>query len=626
MPVFNQYHYRALLAEDETRFIILDSATREDEPLSCSIIHRRRSNQAGNYVAISYVWGEPDFSRSLKVKCDDDISYLKITPNVDVLLRRLRALKVLDCLWLDAICLNQADENEKSQQIPAMGRIFGEAKMVHIWIGPEDHSTAKLFTFFRYIALLPEVEKVNMASNIVALMNTVFGNAGVMLALESFGDFSERPWFSRRWIIQEACLARRAIVHCGGYSVPLSSLVLAAERYQTLDMSSYPIKVMANLRKPTENLTILQLLWNFHEAQCLEPKDRVAALLGLVRDANWFCLDYTAHWTEVYKQVVSGIFVHGDNDMRLQVMLHLFEFGSVMLPDNVPYPSWIPNWSNSRVRDLPYDSFIRNLDTYEAYPDSLGHSEKATLKFCDGALRIDWHASLGTPRDLQVVYATKCGSLPVEEEERAEHVVDILKTLLPLTPDSASRILALSSLVKVIVEFRQSGRDLGLKSSPSDKFIRSIVRKLPKSLRTEVLDALRELNSLLQDFCLFELGSGGSEFETNTGYGMSSQQIQVGDVMVPLWNTKWEHYERSNFLSQAEATMYLSTMLAVRRTKDQIPQDTANVSEDTETGRIVGWAVCAIPKNKQSLENGEPSNGRRDDSVDKAQWCSMRLL
>lgn len=123
------------------------------------IIQRRRSARNVDYSSISYAWGEPEFSQTLEVRCDGDTSYLSITPNVDALLRRLRTLNVLHCLWIDAICLNQADEVEKAQQIPMMGRIFGKAKMVHIWVGLADRMTAKLFTFFEETCLLPEVKR-----------------------------------------------------------------------------------------------------------------------------------------------------------------------------------------------------------------------------------------------------------------------------------------------------------------------------------------------------------------------------------------------------------------------------------------------------------------------------------
>lgn len=78
-----------------------------------------------------------------------------------------------------------------------------------------------------------------MASRIAFLMRTILHdnyNGSGLRAIQSFFDL---PRFSRRWIIQEACLANRATVHCGEYPIPLPVVNLAAARFQSLDMSSY---------------------------------------------------------------------------------------------------------------------------------------------------------------------------------------------------------------------------------------------------------------------------------------------------------------------------------------------------------------------------------------------------
>lgn len=93
-----------------------------------------------------------------------------------------------------------------------------------------------------------------MASQVALLTKEIFGGEDSLRGLRCLSQFVNQPLFSRRWIIQEACLSQQATVHCGCYSIPLPSLVLTAIRFQTLDMSDYPIKVIANLRKPTTKL------------------------------------------------------------------------------------------------------------------------------------------------------------------------------------------------------------------------------------------------------------------------------------------------------------------------------------------------------------------------------------
>jgi hypothetical protein len=532
-------------------------------------------------------------------------------------------------LWIEAICLNQADKDEKAQQIPIMGRIYEEAKLVHIWLGKNDPMTAKVFEFIWKASRLPQVQNREMAPQMANLMRKVFGGGDFLRALHYLSEFANRPWFSRRWIIQEACLAQQATVHCGSYSIPLQSLVLAATRFQTLDMSDYPIKVMANLRRQTTKLTILELLWNFHEARCLDPKDRIAALFGLISKEYRFHLDYTAHWTELYKHVVLGILRNGNNDIRLQVLFHLFEFGAISLPEDIVYPSWVPDWRQSRRRALPYYSWIRNTDTYETYPTSPGYSPKATAIFQDDALQIHWAVSISKLRAREVIYATRFDSAPENECKSAKGVLEILNKLFPCISCSTLQIFALSYLIEKIVEFRHSDRDQRVNCSSLDAYIGSVIQRLPKSSDKVVFDSLRKLASLLQEFCLFKLESIGPRSRTNEAYGIGTQQIQVGDVMIPLWSPGFGPDRYSGLLSQDQTAIHMSTMLALRRVRKQPPQHSTGIPNDREqagTGRIIGSAICVLVECEWNYDHGLSIDTDLEDCTNKEQQFSIRLI
>lgn len=630
MPVFNGYKYEPLCAKDEARFVLLEPVKNGNDPLSCSIIQCRRSVENLEYCAVSYAWGEPKFTENLEVKSNGDTSYLRITPTVNALLRRLRTYNVKSHIWIDAICINQADDDEKAQQIPVMGHIYKDAKVVHIWLGHDDTMTGRVFKFIREASRLPKVEKSEMASRMAKLMKKVFGGGDGLLGLWYFGEFAARPWFARRWVIQEACLAQHAIIHCGSYSIPLPSLVLAATRFQTLDMSDYPTKVMATLRRPTTKLTILGLLWDFHEAQCLDPRDRIAALYGLVAEEYRVHLDYTAHWTELYKQFTTGILKSGNNDTKLQVLFHLFEFGPVSRPGDSVYPSWVPDWRKSRQRVLPYYSWVRNPDTYESYPSSPGHAPKANVTFQQDALQIEWPASCSSLRARRIIYATKFDSVANDERENTEKVLDILNKLFPRTSNSALQLFALSYLVEKIVDFSEPNRHQRSDSSSFDAYIRSIHsqgRRDPSKDGT--FDSLRTLGSLLREFCLFKLESMGPRSAATEAYGIGTQQIQVGDIMIPLWSSSLRLDGCRIPLYQEERAIPLRTMLAVRRIGEQDMQcstRTLNDRKQAETGRIIGSAMCVFVEPTFGDNDNLYNDPNLDDHTDREQQCLMHLV
>lgn len=193
-------------------------------------------------------------------------------------------------------------------------------------------------------------------------------------------------------------------------------LSVAAARFQRMDLSDYQIKVAANLGSQTAGLGMLELLWHFYDAECFDPKDRIAALSSL---GGWE-VDYTQHWTEMYKDLASRTYSLNHNDTRLQMLLHLFEFGPVSKEGDDSYPSWVPDWSRSRRRRLPYDFQIRNVDTFETYPTSPGGSHKAIVSFDDGYLHV--HCNLSALAGQVIEQLLRVRSSPLSTAKRARRI------------------------------------------------------------------------------------------------------------------------------------------------------------------------------------------------------------
>lgn len=68
------------------------------------------------YVALSYIWGKPDFTEDLYL---DDNNVLKITPSLASALRQFRYIGALRLIWVDAIFIDQQDDVDKSLSPPS---------------------------------------------------------------------------------------------------------------------------------------------------------------------------------------------------------------------------------------------------------------------------------------------------------------------------------------------------------------------------------------------------------------------------------------------------------------------------------------------------------------------------
>ncbi|KAN0122949.1 Heterokaryon incompatibility protein (HET) domain containing protein [Hyaloscypha variabilis] len=103
------------------RVLTLQPSQDASADLRCSIQQQELGMIAGQYESISYTWG----SQSLvcKLYCDGGC-VIHITANLHSALRRFRFKYDTRRIWADAVCINQADAEEKSHQIPLMPQIY----------------------------------------------------------------------------------------------------------------------------------------------------------------------------------------------------------------------------------------------------------------------------------------------------------------------------------------------------------------------------------------------------------------------------------------------------------------------------------------------------------------------
>jgi hypothetical protein len=120
------------------------------------------------YEALSYAWGSSERPHRVTVRTSSDTShgtqltqplsdeegasvqppqssYLAISHNLSIALQHLTLFEQPRCLWIDAICINQEDIPERSEQVGKMASIYGRAQQGILWLGEEsDQSTLAL--------------------------------------------------------------------------------------------------------------------------------------------------------------------------------------------------------------------------------------------------------------------------------------------------------------------------------------------------------------------------------------------------------------------------------------------------------------------------------------------------
>jgi hypothetical protein len=216
------------------------------------------------YEALSYVWGTASDRRDIEINgkilsvtsnLATALLYLRLEPKGDmygdssidsnrilnsVALRRNEPLGRAIVLWVDALCIDQANNAEKNDQIKRMDVIFKKAERVICWLGPKRDTSIRALKTMRTWFTLQHQSLIEMIEDDPfdpvgfptasrdepmtrwlshAIRNLPFDDLDALILL------FQRPWWTRAWIIQEVALARHAVFMIGDEFIPFEILV-----------------------------------------------------------------------------------------------------------------------------------------------------------------------------------------------------------------------------------------------------------------------------------------------------------------------------------------------------------------------------------------------------------------
>jgi hypothetical protein len=287
-----------------------------------------------DYIALSYTWGNPvdtvsvlgggkvvEVTRNLK----DALWQLR--ENRKALLRQKHSgLHHSQSLrfWVDAICINQLDQEEKSFQVGLMAEIYQRAWHVFAWLGPADKDTDMVVNYLNKIGKKAEVcgmadgcepyvsiwldmrftpvahRQVNSpylsfqrldgtvfsVSRVAlkTLFDSISGWAGQddLLPLAGMKKFFTRSWWGRIWVLQETTLARDTDFICGSKMINKTRCRAAINAYSTL----WEVLVVA-FRRDRQSLTQYQqeIMLNI-----FQHRPKIMLSMSRVYQQGGFCL------------------------------------------------------------------------------------------------------------------------------------------------------------------------------------------------------------------------------------------------------------------------------------------------------------------------------------------------
>jgi hypothetical protein len=153
-----------------------------------SLLLQRPLSERPVYTALSYVWGDPTFLRRISL----DGKSSSITANLFDALQHIRNETKAITLWIDAICINQDNLEERGEQVRMMRVIFSSATSVIAWIGSADRDSDIAMDFIRRI---PRLAADVPNPDLMALL--VVAEKSTPLLRKALQQIFRRPYWER---------------------------------------------------------------------------------------------------------------------------------------------------------------------------------------------------------------------------------------------------------------------------------------------------------------------------------------------------------------------------------------------------------------------------------------------
>ncbi|KAI0170355.1 heterokaryon incompatibility protein-domain-containing protein [Pestalotiopsis sp. NC0098] len=405
--------------EAQVRFLTLHQG-QFDEDIQCSL-HTASLTTKPQYEALSYVWGNA--GETLPVIVDGHEK--QVTTNLEAALRHLRWQEKPRILWIDAICINQNDIEEKSAQVPMMGEVYRQAKSVIVWLG---HGLSNVENAIKWAN--QHASKQAEDDDVIVDMCTVIWSC---LILGLVHLLKHRYWH-RMWTHQEFILATDTPICVYGHMT--FSLATVFQAYKVLmrkyraiyndprqsshkkmsEIFSITLAELVEFASDMNHVLLLGrmaqhakyepprpgelalLLFQSVNRESSDPRDRIYALYGLDPFLSRLLpVDYSKPEREVILEAIA--LMVRSRDPRLW---NFFGLRADRFSCNRSFPSWAPNLD----RLQQFEARARNLDILNSFVPAIAadhvSSDLATLHLaawnlghCKVLHRIHRHGNYG---------------------------------------------------------------------------------------------------------------------------------------------------------------------------------------------------------------------------------------
>ncbi|KAH7084171.1 heterokaryon incompatibility protein-domain-containing protein [Paraphoma chrysanthemicola] len=273
---------------------------------------------AQSFDALSYMWGDPAPIDTIELSGQP----IPIASNLAVALRHLRYVDKPLVIWIDAICINQQDLDERSRQVQFMRQLYSRAEIVRIWIN-EPHVDS-------------QSDAVRALQNFDSVPKTADDLWHGLGPDPSFWDpvaplFRNNYW-GRAWIQQEVLNARIIYVKWAKHLAPFKYHTSPAARDVRIGNQFWTLDELLSLHA--------------HELGISDSRDRIYALMHLAADYEdgQIVVDYSKTLVSVAIDA-TVCHVRSQHDVKFLMTARMVETREDQVSDHSQQqqaPTWLP--------------------------------------------------------------------------------------------------------------------------------------------------------------------------------------------------------------------------------------------------------------------------------------------
>lgn len=361
---FDDVIWKPLTSDDRSRVVIILHGSDED-PVFCHL-EPLPVVDAPPYNALSYAWGNRNKNMEITVNGRPHL----VTESLHSALIQLRHPADDLTFWIDVLCINQDEAEEKNIQVQNMASIYEGAHEVIAWLGPVCFCSDEAMDLARYIGSQVHDDVACISGSCIVFDTDKLGS---IIAL---AHLTGRSWFRRRWVVQEIAFAKSVTVRCGASAVRWEEMEPAVKflwchrsdthwswkrpsiwsscaHVKAPDVSAHAAYQLVSVKAsvcdrmgPSESS---QRSKNIHELLCMlsglnvsEPRDTIYAIRSLAKDlidSDVLMPSYDSEVPDICKDLVEHVI---SQSRSLDVICLPWAPWGGSLPSWIPRRQWAP--------------------------------------------------------------------------------------------------------------------------------------------------------------------------------------------------------------------------------------------------------------------------------------------